>query len=195
MTLTKNFFEEVYIEAIAFNYFYGELKKLTEQTEKEIINIFKDNLNIDDTARKITRAGLILAEFENKGTDFIIKKRLPEVLIIRRLIDYNYNLIKTNKTKAIPETDLLSAITDFLCGRDVFYKKVVPEYNKRKNKNPELTDLHSYVINVCDYYLYYSEDGTKAANGYVTRKERDDKYKLVERVYNQILEKRKEKCT
>lgn len=195
MTLTKNFFEEVYIEAIAFNCFYGELKKLTEQTEKEIINIFKDNLNIDDTARKITRAGLILAEFENKGTDFIIKKRLPEVLIIRRLIDYNYNLIKTNKTKAIPETDLLSAITDFLCGRDVFYRKVVPEYNKRKNKNPELTDLHSYVINVCDYYLYYSEDGTKAANGYVTRKERDDKYKLVERVYNQILEKRKEKCT
>ena len=73
MILTKNFFEEAYIEAVALDCFYGELKKLTEQTEKEIINTFKDNLNIDDTARKITRAGMILAEFENKGTDFIIK--------------------------------------------------------------------------------------------------------------------------
>ena len=31
------------------------------------------------------------------------------------------------------------------------------------------------------------------SNGYVTRNERDDKYKFVERVYNRLLEKRKKK--
>lgn len=73
MNNLENFFKEVYIEVVVFDCFYGELEKLTEQTEKEIINTLKDNLNIENNARKITRAGMVLAEFENKGTDFIIK--------------------------------------------------------------------------------------------------------------------------
>ena len=195
MNNLEKFFEEVYFESTAISLFYESFKKrLLEQSSEEILHDFKKELEKanegTDHGRKITRSGILMGEHEYKKNDFVISKQLGELQIICRLIDYNYSLINKKNKNAIQEDQLLWCITDYLCGRDAFKKRVLPEFAKRKNKGSIKTDLHSYVLNVCDELHYYNMDGNKAAGGYVSAEERDKKYKKIEKVYNILLRKR-----
>ena len=191
---TESFFREIYFESIIISIFYNFNQRFVEQNEEEILFKFKtglDNVNKGtNNGRKITCRGILMGEHEYKNDDYLIAKNLREVLIIRRLIDYNFNLLKTSNENAIQEDELLWCITDFLCGRDAFNKKVLPEFNERSKTGGIKTDLHSYILNVCDDLVYYNKDSNKGAGGYVSNQNREKKYKLVEKVYKLICDKR-----
>ena len=67
---------------------------------------------------------------------------------------------------------------------------MLPEFNERCKTGGIKTDLHSYILNVCDDLVYYNKDSNKGAGGYISNQNREKKYKLVEKVYKLICDKR-----